>query len=83
MREVADCIFTNKVLVKLMRKTDVKKLKNYDEKGYKVTQSELLSGGISPNNTQYFSQELKDQIEDCIQLVGSIEHLALNKQRSG
>lgn len=43
---IVEWTFHAKVINRYLQIVDVQKTENYDEKGYKVTQSELLSGGI-------------------------------------
>ena len=44
---------------------DVKKKENYDEKGFLITQSELLSGGIESNQIHFFSEASLNLINEC------------------
>ena len=48
-----------------LKNEDVKKKENYDEKGFLITQSELLSGGIESNQIHFFSEASLNLINEC------------------
>ena len=49
LKQVIEHIFYKNVIKMFLKNEDVKKKENYDEKGFLITQSELLSGGIESN----------------------------------
>lgn len=49
-------IVYTKIIRKYLKVDDVKLGENYDEKGYLVTQSELLSGGVGSDQISFFSE---------------------------
>ena len=48
---------------------NLSKHSNYDHKGYLVTQSELLSGGINDKHINIFSNETLMYLQGCADLV--------------
>jgi hypothetical protein len=55
LRRILEWIVYSKIIRKYMKVNDVKLSENYDEKGYLVTQSELLSGGVRSDQISFFS----------------------------
>jgi hypothetical protein len=54
VRSVIKSLFKERFVHFYLMKKNLKDQQNYDEKGYKVTQSELLSGGISLSKLETF-----------------------------
>lgn len=57
LRRILEWILYSKIIRKYLKVNDVKLSDNYDEKGYLVTQSELLSGGVRSDQISFFSED--------------------------